>query len=81
MKWGEYLKQIGKKKDIKCCPDTRNCGCDLPQCETFKAWVVLDEYNRAISYLDESLGAELDRSKKNYERQNYKIILLKGVIE
>lgn len=46
----------------------------------FKAFVVLDEHDRAISYLDESLGKELTTTKQNYERQNYKIIPLFGVI-
>lgn len=47
----------------------------------FKAWVVLDENNKAICYLDESLGEKLEESKRYHERKNYKIIELQGEIK
>lgn len=49
--------------------------------KTHKAWVVLDDNNKAIAYLDESLGENLEASKQYHERRNYKIIELTGEIK
>lgn len=46
----------------------------------FKCFVVLDATGKAVCYLDDSLGVELETSKMHYVRRGYKILELSGEV-